>query len=338
MNNIINSNNNIILSGMRSTGYLHLGHLHGVLKNWIKLQNSKKNNCFFFVADFHALTTKKFSPGEIKNYNYSIISNWIASGINYKKNCIFIQSMIPEITQIHIILSMIMSISTLERVPSYKDAVIKNIKNSLNYGFFGYPVLQTADILSFKATHIPVGYDQIPHIEITRLLARKFNHLYGTKNKNIFFEPNILLTKEHSFPGIDGRKMSKSYDNTIKLIESEDEINKKIIKIKTDTNRIKIDDIGNPEKCNLWKFHKIYLNKKNREEIFFRCTNGKIGCKECKRIALENILDEQIPIKKRSEEIMKDKGFLDQIISDGYSKAREIAINTKNEVFNAIGL
>lgn len=322
-----------VLSGMRPTGKLHLGHLLGALKNWKDLQDEYK--CFFFIADWHGLTTDYADPSEFKENTIDMIIDWLAVGIDPSKSTVFIQSKIIEHAELHVILSMITPLSWLERNPTYKEQLQEiSGKDLYTYGFLGYPVLQAADILIYKANYVPVGVDQLPHIELTREIARRFNYLY----KNVFPEPDAKLTEIPKLPGIDGRKMSKSYENSILLSDGEDIIDEKVRKMITDPHRIRRNDPGDPTVCTVFAFHKIFTPEDEQAEIAHACKKALIGCTDCKlklSLRLRTILK---PIHGRRAELMKNKEKVWDILLDGSINAQKEARKTLEEVRNAIGI
>jgi len=388
---------------MRPTGQLHLGHYHGVLKNWLTLQN--KYECFFFVADWHALTTEYEDPHIISESVWDMVIDWLAVGIDPGAAKIFIQSRVPEHAELHLLLSMCTPLSWLERVPSYKDQQEKlNNKDLTTYGFLGYPLLQTADILIYKAGHVPVGEDQVAHVELSREVARRFNYLYGREagfeekaenaarkmgkknnrlyqelrknyqeqgdaqalekahaliegqqnisigdrerligyleggGKVILPEPQALLAPASKLLGLDGQKMSKSYGNTISLRESPASVEEKIKKMKTDINRVRREDPGDPNKCPVWSLHEIYSNDEVKDWVQTGCRTAGIGCLDCKGPLIDSILKEQSPIRERAREYQEDTETVRGIISDGCEAAREVARETIVEVRQAMGL
>lgn len=328
----------IILAGMRATGALHLGHYHGVLKNMLKLQNQKEYQCFFFIADIHALTTHYAAPYEIANNTHEMLIDWLAAGVNPDQAIIFVQSHIPEICQLHTLLSMITPVSWLERVPTYKDQQQKlKDKDLSTFGFLGYPMLMTADILVYKARQVPVGADQISHLEISREIARRFNYLYGN-GKTILPEPEALLTETPTFPGLDGQKMSKSYHNTINLREDPASIEKKIRVMPTDPARIKRTDAGDPDKCPVWNFHQLYSSDDVKKWVQDGCRNAKIGCLQCKQPMIDALVKELQPIRERAKEFENNPQLINTIVERGAAQARVVAKQTKEEVFAAMGL
>ena len=392
-----------VLSGMRPTGRLHLGHYHGVLKNWVKLQHEYE--CYFFVADWHALTTHYEDPRIIEQHVWDMVIDWLAAGISATSSTLFIQSRVPEHAELHVLLSMITPLSWLERVPSYKDQQEKlKEKDLATYGFLGYPLLQSADILAYNAGFVPVGADQVAHVELTRDVARRFNHLYGRDagfqemaeaaivkmgkkasksylnlktlyqeqgdlesldrakalveqqqnisnddrerligyieggGKVILPEPQALLTPESKMPGLDGQKMSKSYGNTIALRDSPDEINKKIRTMPTDPARIRLTDPGDPEKCPVWQIHQVYSDEKTKEWVQEGCRSAGIGCLDCKKVIIDQIVEELEPMRTRANEYIENPDIIRSIIEAGNERARAQACATLDEVREAMGL
>jgi len=394
---------NRVLSGMRPTGALHLGHYHGVLKNWIRLQHEYE--CFFFVADWHALTTHYDTPQVIEQNVWDMVIDWLATGVDPAQATLFIQSRVPEHAELHLLLSMVTPLGWLERIPTYKDQQEKLADKDLaTYGFLGYPLLQSADILIYRANQVPVGEDQVPHVEFTREIARRFNHVFGreegfeqkaeaaikklgakrarlyrqlrtkflekgdaealaaaralvaeTQNlplgererlfgyiegggKVLLAEPQALLTESPKMPGLDGRKMSKSYDNTIGLREDADSITRKIRTMPTDPARVKRSDPGDPDKCPVWQLHLAYSDDKRKEWVQQGCRSAGIGCLECKQPVIDAVLQEQKPIRERAEKYLADPTLVRSIIADGCEKARKLAQETMREVRQAMGL
>jgi len=392
-----------VLSGMRPTGNLHLGHYNGVLKNWIKLQH--EHECLFFVADWHALTTHYDTPEIIEESVWEMVIDWLAAGVDPANATIFIQSRVPEHAELHTLLSMITPLSWLERVPTYKDQQEKLASKDLStYGFLGYPLLQSADILIYKATQVPVGEDQIPHIEFTREIARRFNHIYGKETgfeekakaaikklgskrsalyeemrnayqqagdeealesaralieeqqgmsmgdkerllgylegggKMILLEPDYKLMPASKMPGLDGQKMSKSYNNTISLREDKDVVAKKIKTMPTDPARIRRTDPGDPAKCPVWQLHEIYSDKSTQEWVQIGCRTAGIGCIECKTPVIESVLEELKPIQERAAEYAEDLTLVKNIVAEGCEKARKLARETMRDVRDVMGL
>jgi len=392
-----------VISGMRPTGNLHLGHFNGVLKNWINLQHEFE--CLFFVADWHALTTHYDSPEIIEENVWEMVVDWLAAGVDPATATIFIQSKVPEHAELHTLLSMITPLGWLERVPTYKDQQEKlSSKDLSTYGFLGYPLLQSADILIYKATQVPVGEDQIPHIEFTREIARRFNHLYGKEagfvekaeeaikklgskksslymemktayqengdeealdsarvlieehqglslgdkerllgfleggGKMILVEPEYKLAPASKMIGLDGQKMSKSYNNTIALREPPESVEKKIKTMPTDPARVRRNDPGNPDHCPVWQLHQVYSNDETKSWVETGCREAKIGCIECKQPVIEAINKELKPIQERASDYIEDPDLVKNIVAEGCEKARKLARETMREVREAMGL
>ncbi len=392
-----------VLSGMRPTGQAHLGHYHGVLKNWVQLQH--EYDCFFFVADWHALTTHYDDTRSLNTLVWDMVIDWLAAGVNPGSAKIFIQSKIPQHAELHLLLSMVTPLGWLERVPTYKDQQEKLKERDLGtYGFLGYPLLQSADILIYKAGLVPVGEDQVAHVELTREVARRFNHLYGRepdfkeraeaaikkigkKNARLYNdlrkryqekgdqealavgrellksqqnithgdrerlygylegggriilpEPEALLTETAKLPGLDGRKMSKSYGNTISLREDPKDVAKKIKTMPTDPARVRLTDPGDPEKCPVWEWHKVYSDESIMKDILERCRTAKIGCIDCKQHITDAVLKELQPIQERAKEYAQDKALVQSIITEGCEAARDAAEETLVEVRQSMGL
>ena len=394
---------NRVLSGMRPTGRLHLGHYHGVLKNWLDLQN--EYDSYFFVADWHAFTTHYSDKIDLETNVMEMVVDWLAAGINPNTSTIFVQSKVPEHAELHLLLSMSTPLSWLERVPSYKDQQLKlKTKDLGTYGFLGYPLLQSADILMYKAGLVPVGEDQVAHVELTREVSRRFNYLYGREagfekkaeaaitkmgkkqaksyrslrkayqetgdtealvkaqallkqqqnitlgdrerlsgyiegvGRIILPEPESLLTKASKMPGLDGQKMSKSYGNTISLRDTEDEITTKVKRMPTDPSRVKLTDPGDPNKCPVWQFHKVYSDESTCEWVVEGCTKAKMGCIECKQPVIDAIKDELMPMQERIAKYQADPELIKQIIHEGSEKARSVAKETMAEVRETMGI
>ena len=322
-----------ILSGMRPTGPLHIGHLLGALKNWKKLQD-EGYNCFYMIADYHALSTEYASSERIKEYVLEVSLDFLISGLDPEKSTIFIQSEVYQHSELNLIFSMITPIPWLERNPVYKEQIqqIKG-KDLHTYGFLGYPVLQAVDILIYKANYVPIGVDQLPHLELTREIARRFNYLYG----ETFPVPEPLLTETPKIPGTDGRKMSKSYGNCIYLKDEEEVIKEKVSKMFTDPKRIYKKDPGHPETCPVFAYQKIF-NEKRAGEIEKECKNAKIGCTECKKELGEVLSLFLKPMREKRKEMEKDKENLWKILKKGSEKAKEVAEKTMDEVKTKTGL
>ena len=392
-----------VLSGMRPTGALHLGHYHGVLKNWVRLQHEFE--CLFFVADWHALTTHYDTPDIIEQNTWDMAIDWLAAGVDPSLATIFIQSRVPQHAELHLLLSMITPLGWLERVPTYKDQQEKlSDKDLSTYGFLGYPLLQSADILIYRANRVPVGEDQVPHIEFTREIARRFNHIYGREagfeqkaeaaikklgakraklyrdlrtrfleqgdaqaleaaralldkaqnlalgdrerlfgyveggGKMILTEPQSLLTEASKMPGIDGQKMSKSYDNTIGLRDEPDVITKKIRTMPTDPARVKRTDPGDPEKCPVWQLHLVYSDEPRKTWVQEGCRSAGIGCLECKQPVIDGVLAELKPMRERAQRYLDDPTLVRSIIADGGEKAQKLAEETMRDVRGVMGL
>ena len=322
-----------ILSGMRPTGKLHLGHLIGVLDNWSQLQENY--NCVFEVADWHALTTKYDQTENIQQHIREMVADWISAGIDPAESIIFVQSDIPEIAELNLLLSMIVSVGRLERNPTYKEQIEELGENdAIPFGLLEYPVLQATDILFPKADVVPVGEDQLPHIEITREIARRFNHLY----EEVFPEPESQLAEVPRLPGLDGRKMSKSYGNAIYLADGKEEIQDKVNQMVTDPDRIRLSDPGNPEVCSVFDFHKIFNDAERVEKIDEACRSAELGCVECKEELAEVLIAKTADIRKKREELLADPAQLDQILKEGGEQAREIASQTLSEVKTAMNM
>ena len=392
-----------VLSGMRPTGALHLGHYHGVLKNWVRLQSEYE--CLFFVADWHALTTHYDTPQTIGENVWQMVIDWLAAGIDPSQATLFIQSRVPEHAELHLLLSMCTPLGWLERVPTYKDQQERLSEKDLStYGFLGYPLLQSADILIYRAGHVPVGEDQVPHVELTREVARRFNHLYGREpdfelkaeeavkklgskrarlvrelrtrfqeqgdepaleqakavlqeaqnltmddrellfgylegaRRLILVEPQALLTEASRLTGLDGQKMSKSYNNTIGLSEDTDSVVKKIRTMPTDPARVRRSDPGNPENCPVWTLHNVYTNDEQRDWADQGCRSAGIGCLECKQPVIDAVLSEQAVFNERARPYLEEPDLVKNIVADGCEKARDLAKQTMRDVREAMGL
>ncbi len=392
-----------VLSGMRPTGRLHLGHYHGVLKNWLRLQNEYQ--CLFFVADWHALTTHYDTPQVIDENVRDMVIDWLAAGVDPAQATLFVQSRVIEHAELHLLLSMMTPLGWLERVPTYKDQQEKLSEKDLStYGFLGYPLLQSADILIYRANLVPVGEDQVPHIEFTREICRRFNHLYGREpgfedkaraavkklgskkarlyeecrtayqekgdgealesaqallndaqnlslndrerlfgylegsGKMILAEPEALLTEASKMPGLDGQKMSKSYNNTIALREDPETVSKKIRTMPTDPARVRRTDPGNPANCPVWQFHLVYSDDGVRQWVTAGCTSAGIGCLECKQPVIDAVLAELAPIRERAKYYEDNPDQVRNILADGCEKAQELARDTMRDVRESMGL
>ena len=392
-----------VISGMRPTGALHLGHYHGVLKNWIRLQSEYPS--YFFIADWHALTTHYETPEMIEASIWEMVIDWLAAGVDPSQATLFIQSKVPEHAELFLLLSMGTPLGWLERVPTYKDQLEKlRDRDIQTYGFLGYPLLQAADILIYRAEHVPVGEDQVPHVEMTREVARRYNYLYGREagfeekalaaakklggkrtklyleartayqergdtqaleqaqallheaqslsmgdrerlfgylegaRKIILVEPQALLTTASKLPGLDGQKMSKSYQNTIALREGAESITKKVRTMPTDPARVRKTDPGNPVHCPVWQFHEVYSDEETKQWVQSGCTSAGIGCLECKEPVIQAILKEQQPMLERAQQYLDDPSLLRALIADGCDKARKTAQETMRDVREAMGL
>ncbi len=392
-----------VLSGMRPTGALHLGHYHGVLKNWVRLQHEFE--CYFFVADWHALTTHYEDPRVIEQSVWDMVIDWLAAGVNPGSCTLFIQSRVPEHAELHLLLSMMTPLGWLERVPTYKDQQEQlKEKDLATYGFLGYPLLQSADILIYRAGQVPVGADQISHVELTREVARRFNHMYGREpgfedavrtaidrmgkkaaklyrdlvrkyqeqgdeeafgtaralvkdqqnitlrdkerlfgnlegtGKVILPEPQVLLTPAAKMPGLDGRKMSKSYGNFISMREAPDSVSQKIRTMPTDPARVRRTDPGDPERCPVWQLHQVYSDDTTRQWVQEGCKSAGIGCLDCKKPVIDAVQAELDPIRARAEDYARNPELVKSVLQNGCEKAREEAENTLKEVREAMGL
>ena len=320
-----------IVSGMRPTGKMHFGHLHGALLNWKKLQ--EEYECFFFIADWHALTSEYTHPEIIRESTYDILLDWISIGLDPAKCTFFIQSRIKEHAELNLIFSMITPLAWLERNPTYKEQLRElSQKNVQTYGFLGYPVLQAADILMYKASGVPVGEDQAPHVELTREIARRFNHLYG----DVFTVPDTLLTPTSRLLGIDRRKMSKSYNNAIFLTDTDEEIDERVGRMITDPQRARRKDPGDPDICNVFSIHQIYTETETVKKINMECRSSDIGCVECKKIMANSLKKGLEPIRAKRKELESDMKKVREIMEDGNSRAMAIARETMKEVKEAI--
>ena len=323
--------NNRIVSGMRPTGKLHLGHFHGVLSNWLELQ--RNFDCFFFAADWHSLTTEYANTDGIKDSINEMVLDWLAFGIDPEKSVIFEQSRVPQHAELNLILSMITPVSWLERNPTYKE-MQENLstKDLSTFGFLGYPVLMASDIIVYKAQRVPVGQDQIPHLEITREIARRFNHLYGP----VFPEPAALLTETPKVLGLDGRKMSKSYGNAIFLSDDAEETRKKVMSMVTDTLRPFKRDPGEPDRCVAFTLHSLYVPKEKREEIVVACRGAQLGCVDCKKILAGCMIDTLAPFRAKREELARQENLVHEVLAEGSRKAEVVAKQTMVEVRTAL--
>jgi len=323
-----------VLSGMQSSGNLHLGNLLGALENWVKMQ--EEYDCFYFVADWHALTTNYQDTGELRNNMLDIGVNWLAAGLDPEKSTLFVQSLVPEHAVLNVLLGMLTPLPWLERVPSYKEKLeqVKD-RNLYTFGFLGYPVLQAADIIIYKADFVPVGIDQLPHLELTREIVRRFHDIYGTK---VFVEPEGKMAKVRKLPGLDGRKMSKTYNNAIFLSDTPEERARKVSMIVTDPQRIRRTDKGNPDVCNAYAFHKIFTPQERVGEIDSACRNAEIGCVACKKELAANLAKGMAPFDERRQSWALKKSEVVEILREGSRKARVAAAATLAEAEDAMGI
>lgn len=317
-----------VLSGMRPTGPLHLGHLLGALENWVRLQ--AENECFFMVADLHALMGDYENPREIKRNSIEMVIDWLACGINPEKSVLFIQSQIPEHSELALILGMITPLGWLERNPTYKEQLREIAGRDLTtFGFLGYPVLQTADILLYKANKVPVGEDQLAHLELARELVRRFKFFY---KEDIFPEPEALLTTEARILGTDRRKMSKSYGNAINLSDSPDQVRDKILNMVSDPNRVRLKDPGNPDECYVHYYLNLFTPEELANQTADWCRRAEKGCRETKGILADALLERLRPIHERRAKLQKDRGYVNQVLKKGCERAGDVARNTMKEV------
>lgn len=318
---------------MRPTGNMHLGNYEGALKNWVKLQDSGEHDCFFFVADLHALTSDYADTSQIKQNSLDMVSDWIAAGLDPERSTIFVQSLVPQHSELHVILSAVTPLGWLERVPTYKEQR-ENIseKDIGNYAFLGYPVLQAADIIMYKAHYVPVGKDQASHVELTREITRRFNNFFG----DVFPEPKELHTEVLVLPGTDGRKMSKSYNNAIYLVDPPEVVREKVRMMITDRTRIKRSDPGHPEACDVCKTHSFFVSKEVAEHFDDDCRNARIGCVDRKRALADSIIERYGAMAARSLELRAHPEKVTAILQDGSARARDEASKTMSDVRRAI--
>jgi len=323
--------NKRIVSGMRPTGKLHLGHFHGVLANWLDLQ--KEFECFFFAADWHSLTTEYDNTAGIRDNIREMLLDWLAFGIDPEQSTIFVQSKVPQHAELNLILSMITPLSWLERNPTYKE-MQDNLaaKDLATFGFLGYPVLMASDIIVYKATRVPVGHDQLPHLEITREIARRFNYLY----REVFPEPVALLTETPKVLGLDGRKMSKSYGNAIFLSETAEETQKKVMSMVTDVQRPRRSDPGEPDRCVAFTLHSLYVPDEKRAEIVNSCRGAQIGCVDCKKILGQYVVETLAPFREKRQGLAERPELIEEVLAEGSRKAAQVAAATMEEVRAAV--
>lgn len=324
----------VVLSGMRSTGKIHLGNYFGALKNWVDLQD--RYRCYYMAADWHALTSDYADPSQVAENTLDMLADWIAAGLDPARSVLFVQSMVPEHAELHLLLSMIVPLGWLERVPTYKEQIQQiEAKDLTTYGFLGYPVLQTVDVIIYRAHFVPVGEDQSSHIEMAREVVRRFHHLYGAGGE-VFPEPKTLFTPTPKVPGIDGRKMSKSYGNAINLSDTPDVVLQKCKQMFTDPQRQKRSDPGRPEVCNLYDFHKLMSPPDVQERVAHECRAAAIGCVDDKKLLAQIINDFLEPMRKRRAEL--DRDTLYDILIDGSRRARQRTAETMELVRAAMGL
>jgi tryptophanyl-tRNA synthetase len=322
-----------IVSGARPTGRLHLGHLHGALRNWVKLQ--EKFRCFFFIADWHALTTDYATPQGIEESTRDMLLDWLSVGLDPSRSVLFRQSRVLEHAELHLLYSMITPVSWLERNPTYKDQIKELAAKDLStYGFLGYPVLQAADITMYKANKVPVGVDQAPHVELTREIVRRFNQLY----RPVFPEPEVLLTETQKLPGLDGRKMSKSYGNAVFLSDTPKEVDQKLSRMMTDPARVRRADPGEPEKCPAFQLHKIYCTPEEIEYVTHGCRTAGIGCLECKKVMIKHVNEDLAPVREARAALETKPNAVEEILVAGNRTAKTAAAETMAEVREAVGL
>lgn len=323
-----------ILSGMRPTGRLHLGNLHGALGNWVELQNSGDYDCFYFVADWHAITSEYASTQDIRNNSVNMVIDWLAAGLDPGKSTLFVQSAVKEHAELFLLLSMITPLAWLQRNPTYKEMQAElSSKDLSTFGFLGYPVLQAADIIMYKAYGVPVGVDQLPHIELTREIARRFNYIY---QKEVFPVPEPLLTSVPKLLGIDGRKMSKSYENSIYLSDRGKELSQKVASMFTDPQRMRKKDPGDPDICNVFTFHGLYSSAEDVAEINQACRVAGIGCIDCKKMLAARVEEALAPVHERMDYYQRNVQEIHDIIANGNKQATAIARATLAEVRDAV--
>lgn len=320
-----------VLSGLKPTGRVHLGNYFGAVRNWVALQERYK--CFYFVADWHALTSDYADPSNIRQSTYDAVADWLAAGLDPDRSTIFVQSAIKEHAELHLLLSMVTPLPWLERVPTVKEQQQELEEKDLNtYGFLGYPLLQTADIIIYRAHLVPVGEDQAYHLELAREIVRRFNNFYGP----VFPEPQPLFTETPKVPGLDGRKMSKSYGNTISLTSSADEIQALVSTMFTDPNRIRRSDPGNPDICNLFQFHKLFSDGATISRVDRECRAAEIGCVDDKKLLAEIMIEKLRPIRERREQIDRDPSYVWDVLREGNRRARARAAETLEDARKAM--
>jgi tryptophanyl-tRNA synthetase len=326
-----------VLSGMRSTGKLHLGNYVGALQNWVGMQDQYE--CYFFIADWHALTTDYADTSQVKQNSVEVCLDWLAAGLDPERSVIFIQSHVPQHAELHLLLSMITPLGWLERVPTYKEQRENIAEKDLGtYGFLGYPVLQSADILIYRGDFVPVGEDQVAHVELTREIARRFNQFYRLRSKEVFPEPQALKTKAAKLPGTDGRKMSKSYGNTILLTDPEPVVRQKLKTMVTDPARVRRTDPGNPDVCPVGDLHKIFSDTDTNAEVDIGCRSAGIGCIECKSWAADSLVRILSPMQERRKKYEQNPRLAWDILEAGSERARTVARATMNEVREAMNM
>jgi tryptophanyl-tRNA synthetase len=324
-----------VLSGMRSTGKLHLGNYVGALQNWVGMQD--EYDCYFFIADWHALTTDYADTSQVKQNSVEVCLDWLAAGLDPERSVIFIQSHVPQHAELHLLLSMITPLGWLERVPTYKEQRENIAEKDLGtYGFLGYPVLQSADILIYKGDFVPVGEDQVAHVELTREIARRFNQFYPLRGGAVFPEPQALKTKAAKLPGTDGRKMSKSYGNTILLTDPEPVVRQKLKTMVTDPARVRRTDPGNPDVCPVGDLHKTFSDAETNEKVNVGCRTAGIGCIECKSWAADSLVKILAPMQERRKKYEQNPRLAWDILEAGSERARKVASGTMNEVRGAM--
>jgi len=324
--------NKIVLSGMRPTGPLHLGHLAGALRNWIKFQ--EEYQCYYSIVTWHALSSEYQNSGAIKKNTFEVAADWLSIGLDPQKSTLFVQSEVKEHAELHLLLSMIIPLPWLQRVPTFKEMQKELKEKELNtYGFLGYPVLQTADILMYKADIVPVGEDQAYHLELAREITRRFNRFFG----EVFPEPQMMLTEVPKLAGTDGRKMSKSFNNSINLKDSPEEIRNKISTMTTDTRRKRRKDPGNPDDCTVFTLHKAFVPKTKREEIVQGCRSAGIGCVDCKQVIIDTLIKELSSFRDKRKIYEENPDLVWEILKQGSQKAREKARATMEDVRDKIG-